>query len=430
MPTVHLTAQTVKGLSAGPTGRTDYFDTDVRGFGLRVTASGIKSWIYLYRLGGRARRYTIGRYPDLSLADARDLAKDARTNVARGIDPSAAKVEMRHAETFGELAEQYLRDYAKKRKKTWQDDERIIQRELGRWRHVKARDLKRRDVIALLQQIADRPAPIRANRIQAVIRKIFNWALGRDLVEYNPCAGVVPFGKEKRRTRVLTDEEIVKFWRACEFYGQPVIGCSAARIFQLALLTAQRGQEVRHLRWQDLDLRAAWWTVPAEFTKTGVATRVPLNRPALRILRELEARAQTRHAEINAGRDRKGWTPKPMSVWVFPQRRRGKTQVEGEDLPVQWTQNQFRKIWRAAETKHFTRHDLRRTAATKIPIDGPQEARRFIIKRILNHADSEVTAVYDLYAYDTEKKRALDAWGKLLERMVAKGSKNARPAAA
>lgn len=119
-----------------------------------------------------------------------------------------------------------------------------------------------------------------------------------------------------------------------------------------------------------------------------------------------------------------------MSVWVFPRRRRGKSQVEGEDLPVQHTYPQFRRILRAAETKPFTRHDLRRTAATKIPIDGPQEARRFIIKRILNHADREITAVYDLYAYDREKKRALDGWGLFVERLLRRTSTQARASAA
>src|ERR1700730_16551383 len=206
LPTVHLTAQTVKGLTAGITGRTDYFDTDVTGFGLRVTASGIKSWIYLYRVNGRPRRYTIGRYPDLSLADARLRAKTARNEVARGVDPSATKVQLRRAETFGELADQFIDDYAKPRKRPWQIDQGDIASELARWRHVKAADIKRRDVIALLKAIADRPAPIKANRIQALVRKIYNWAIGRDLVETNPCTGIVPFGKENRRTRVLAND--------------------------------------------------------------------------------------------------------------------------------------------------------------------------------------------------------------------------------
>lgn len=94
MPTVHLTAQTAKELSAGQTGRTDYFDTDVRGFGLRVTASSIKSWTFT----GWAAGCGATRYPDLSLADARDPAKGARSNVAHEVDPGGVKVEMRHAD--------------------------------------------------------------------------------------------------------------------------------------------------------------------------------------------------------------------------------------------------------------------------------------------------------------------------------------------
>jgi hypothetical protein len=218
MPTLHFTSQTVKGLTAGPSGRTDYFDTDVTGFGLRITASGVKSWVYLYRINGRPRRFTLGRYPDLTLADARAKAKVARNDVAQGGDPGSAKIDVRRAETFGELADLFIAEYSKPRKRSWKDDQQVITTELARWRNVKAQELRRRDVIALLEGIANRPAPIRANRIQALIRKIFNWAIGRDLVEYNPCTGIVPFGKERRKTRVLSDDEIIAFWNGCEAY--------------------------------------------------------------------------------------------------------------------------------------------------------------------------------------------------------------------
>jgi hypothetical protein len=285
MPTLHLTAQTVKGLQPGISGRTDYFDETITGFGLRVS-HGVKSWIYVYRVGGRPRRYTIGRYPDLSLAEARDKARGARNQVAHGVDPSGVKIETRHADTFAELAAQYVREYATLRKKTWQEDQRVINVELHRWRHVKARDIKRRDVIAVLKTIADRPAPIQANRVQSLIRKIFNWAIGRDVIEANPCVGIVPFGKERRRTRVLTDEEIAQFWRAADCSWRASTDCPVGAILQLQLLTAQRGQEVRLMRWADIDLANGWWMVPAEFAKNGVATRVFLNRAAVTLLRE------------------------------------------------------------------------------------------------------------------------------------------------
>src|SRR5258708_4904917 len=250
MHTVHLTAQTVKGLTAGITGRTDYFDT-------------------------------IGRYPDLSLADARDRAKIARNEVARGVDPSATKIQLRRAETFGELADQFIDDYAKPRKRTWRIDQGDIGSELARWRHVKAADVKRRDVIALLKAIADRPAPIKANRIQALIRKIYNWAIGRDLVETHPCTGIVPFGKESRRTRVLTNDELVQFWEAAEASWHSATETPAGAILQLELLTAQRGQEVRWMRWSDLDLDRGWWLLPGKSAKNRPTSHVPLTTPPL-----------------------------------------------------------------------------------------------------------------------------------------------------
>ena len=117
MPTLHLTAQTVKGLQPGRSGRTDYFDEGVTGFGLRVS-HGVKSWIYVYRPRERPRRYTMARYPDLSLAEARNKARDARNQVAHGVDPSGVKIDFRHADTFSELAAQYVREYATLRKRT------------------------------------------------------------------------------------------------------------------------------------------------------------------------------------------------------------------------------------------------------------------------------------------------------------------------
>ena len=220
-----------------------------------------------------------------------------------------------------------------------------------------------------------------------MIRKIFNWAIGRDLIEANPCVGVVPFGKERRRTRVLTDDEIAQFWHAADSSWRTSTDCPVGAILQLQLLTAQRGQEVRCMRWTDMDLNNGWWIVPAEFAKNGVATRVFLNRAAVALLRELKAITAERQAELNQGRARKQWDPKPPSVWVFARRRPGMARVEGDDLPVRWTHKQFGRILLASGALAFKPHDLRRTAATKIPIEGPQEARRFLIKRILNHAD-------------------------------------------
>jgi len=231
---------------------------------------------------------TIGPYPTLTLADARERAKAALHEAARGGDPAADKKAERLAETFGELAQAYLEKYAKAHKRSWREDARVIQRELlPKWGSRKAKDIKRRDVIALLDTIVERDAPIQANRVLALVRKIFNWGISRDIVENNPCTQVKSPGAERQRERVLSETELRAIWLAFEQLD-PIVG----GMFKLRLLTAQRGGEVESMRWLDLDLANGWWTIPANVAKNGRSHRVPLSSPALGILKVTQENAR------------------------------------------------------------------------------------------------------------------------------------------
>ena len=121
----------------------------------------------------------------------------------------------------------------------------------------------------------ERGAPIQANRTLAVIRKMYNWALARDLVDHNPCLMVKPQGREQARDRVLTADELIRVWQACHTGAHPCRGPSC----KLQILTAQRVSEVRLMRWEDID--GLWWTIPATVTKNKLAHRVPLSPPVI-----------------------------------------------------------------------------------------------------------------------------------------------------
>jgi len=282
---VKMTAQFVESVKAPERGQVDYWDERTRGLGLRVSQGGKRAWTVFYRIGGRMRRLTLGPYPSLSLADARRLAATSLGEVHHGNDPATAKREARAAETFGELAALYLERHAKVEKRSWPEDERIIDRELNpAWKHRKATEIKRADAIALLDQIVERDAPVMANRVKALVSKIFNFAIRRGIVEANPAHGVgSPGGAEQQRDRVLSEEEIRKVWKALESESP-----KTRAIFRLALLTAQRRGEITGMRWDELDLDAGWWTLPAERAKNRLTHRVPLAPEATRILRELE----------------------------------------------------------------------------------------------------------------------------------------------
>src|ERR1035437_5099777 len=220
MPRLLLTVKFLDSVKSDPSRQVDYFDTEERGLSLRVAPSGRKTWCFRYRVLGAKRRprQVFGTYPELTLAKARRKAHNERGHVQDGKDPAAQRTAWKRADTFTDLADWYLTDYAKKRKqpKSWAEDERIINKELlPAWRDHKAHEVTRDDVRRLLRSIADRPAPVMANRTLALVSRIYNKALeeGVPNIVANPALRLPkPGGDERSRDRVLTDEEIRQLW--------------------------------------------------------------------------------------------------------------------------------------------------------------------------------------------------------------------------
>jgi integrase len=272
--------------------------------------------------------------------------------------------------------------------------------------------LTRRDVRALVEPIADRGAPVMANRVLAVIRRMLNFGVRRDWIEANPASLITKPGRESSRDRVLSDEELCLLWRLLERFpashekqapgrkrathaqdGNPFcpISPALAAVQKVRLLTAQRGGEVIAMRWQNLDLRSsAWWTIPAELAKNGQPHRVPLTPDVVKIIK-----AQSLNAE-----------PDPDS-YVFAHL--------GESV-----KDRAKKAGAALSRTlrfQFRGHDLRRTAATRMAEAG---VPRQHISAVLNHVEGGPTAtrVYDRYSYDAEKRAALERWAKELSRIL------------
>jgi integrase len=193
------------------------------------------------------------------------------------------------AATFSELCHEYLTRHAKRRKRSWREDERCIRKSLlPALGDRPVREIQRGEVRWLLDAIADRGAGIEANRTLALVRKIFNWGISMDLAEKNPCALLPRSAPERRRSNVLRPAEIRAVRQALEKETP-----EAADALRLMLLTPQRGGEVVAMRWSDVDLDEGWWTIPAESAKNGLAHRVPLSQPALAILQERFARTES-----------------------------------------------------------------------------------------------------------------------------------------
>ena len=172
MPNAHLTDRKLQALKTEKT-QEDFWDRSLGGFGVRVSKTGRKSFVVMYNFEGQKRRTTLGRYPAISLADARDRAKVLLFDVARGTDPQAEKMKQLRAPTFEELASEYLERHARLKKRSWKEGKRVIERDLlPRWGRRKAKSIKKRDVIHLLDGVVERGSPIMANRIHAPARRV------------------------------------------------------------------------------------------------------------------------------------------------------------------------------------------------------------------------------------------------------------------
>lgn len=222
MPKV-LTVRAVE--AARPAGkRREIPDGLVPGLYLTVQTSGFKSWALRYRVNGRPAKHTIGAAGVLELAAARAAARSALATVAAGGNPAASKRATRETvvETFEVVARRFVERHAKLRNKSWRESERILEREaLPRWGNRPIGSITRADVIALLDAIVDRGAPIMANRTLEVVRRLFNWCVERGTLEASPCERVKDPAPNVRRDRVHADGELLSVWKAADTLGYP-----------------------------------------------------------------------------------------------------------------------------------------------------------------------------------------------------------------
>lgn len=188
----------------------------LKGLGIRITPKGTKSFVYKYDIDGQDRWLTFGQHPKLKLAETLKKYGEALEKVEAGEDPASDNVQanraIRKALTVRQLASEYIEKYAKPRKRSWEEDQRILDFDvLARWGAKKASKITRRDVIDLMDEIVARGAPVQANRTLAVVRRMFNFAVDRDVIEFSPCHRIKPPSPETSKDRYLTLDEIKAF---------------------------------------------------------------------------------------------------------------------------------------------------------------------------------------------------------------------------
>ena len=387
------------------------WDTEVRGFGLRVRPSGRKSYVIEYRPGegGRhapKRRYMIGRHGSPWAPDtARKKAIEILAEVIKGKDPTADRREARKPDqdTVAHFVDLFIERCAKKKQRSWRETERTLQREfLPRLGKKSLKDVSRRDIAQMIDQIIDR-APVAAHRTFAYVRRFFNWCIEQGYLDVNPCSGLKPPTGGGERERVLGDQEIAAIWKATEG-----LSLQWEAIFKLLMLTAQRKNEVIGMEWVEIDEGEALWKIPGRRTKNGRAHEVPLTPLMIEILSKVPRIEGSKFVFTTTGKG-------PL---------RGQSRVK-RDLDVaaaKFVANDSSDSAEVDPLPHWTTHDLRRTATTGMARLG---VPLHVADALLNHKSGVVrgvAAVYNRYAYLDESRNALEAWEQHLRTLLCSKS--------
>ncbi|WP_282118330.1 tyrosine-type recombinase/integrase [Ruegeria atlantica] len=362
-----LSSRDVKTLDVG-----DYADGD--GLWLRVLPSGRRSWTFQYAQGQRRRKMAIGQYPALSLSEARMEALRLRALVAQGKDPKAPLDAAPDVATaVAEYLEKEVSQLSANSQKSYRSF--LSNHLVERYGHLNLSQFTDRHLAALMDSIVTSGRPATASAVFRVVRRFLNWAMRtRRYIDTNPADLVAEPKPPKSRDRVLTAAEIASIQGAL---GQE----EGSVLVRLLFLTAARLNEVAHMRWEDLNLDEGLWTIPD--TKNGTVHIVPLSDPALTILKAM-------HTVGSSGYVISG------SLGLKPYSGFSKLK---------------RRIDEASGVTDWRFHDIRRTAATIMRRAGID---RDVVKAVLNHKVSDVTAVYDRYDQLEERRIALRVLAKEL----------------
>ena len=411
MPKLKLTDAAVSRLKPPDKGQEDHWDALTPGFGVRISHGGTRTWLVQARVlkngAWKQTRITLGRYPAMTLAEAREAAREAQKDAQAGKDPRGrakrdkAALEKESRRTWAVLAEDFLAKYKGRKKPLRETTRRDYRRALlgpdvQDWSDRPVASITSEEIQDRLEVVAER-APIHANRLLAYWGKFFNWLVAKRRIEANPVKGLEKPSPEQSRERVLSDQEIPVVWQA---FG--AAGPAFADVLKLLLLTGQREGEIAGLRWSevvDLNGDDARIELPAQRTKNHTAHIIPLSPQAIEIIQ-----SQPRF---------KG------GIYVFTTGS-GKTHVKGFSKGKAKVDAAIADA--GADLPPWRIHDLRRNVATGLQKLG---VRLEVTESVLNHVSGSrggIIGVYQQHDWAVEKQDALAAWANHVDELLGKAT--------
>jgi integrase len=366
--------------------QTDYFDENVSGLALRVAAGGVKTWTLHFGPAKKRTRISLGRYPSISLANARAKALETKSAVAEGRDPRSGSTD---AMTVSDLVASYVEKHVASLRSADEIKRRLYRNIVPIIGNVKISELHRRDATRVVDKVAKRNAPTEAMRSFEDIRAMLRWAVSRGDLDHSPIEGMRKPPGPKPRERVLSDDEIQTLWNGLPEALARSLDCQ--RIIKLCLVTGQRVGEVAGMTKAELDLKRALWNIPGARTKNGHPQIVPLSPLAVELIGKVEGE------------------------WVFPN--------ASGSLPGAAVARTISRGQERFGIAQWSAHDLRRTALTGMAKLG---VAPIVLGHIANHRTTTkagmTLSVYVHHAYEKEKREALELWADRLQGIIAGGS--------
>jgi len=379
----HLTAASVERIKPPKTGTMEIFDLGYPGLALRIGHGGAKSFEVFFRVEGKLKRQSLGRWPGVSLASARESCRRSREAIAKGEAPigEGAKAP---AMLFETVVEEWLRrDQSKNKPSSFYQVSRSVKGDLlPAWHGKRVDQITKADIHALLDGIVDRGAPAMAYRVQANVNRFFAWCIERDILKVDPTAGMPRVGNGKSRDRVLCDDELKKVWAGAESIG--LFGS----VTRLLILTGARREEIAQLRWSEI-VDGDTIKLEGARTKNGEPHDIPLSAPAQALLAGMPHIGESDFVFTTNG-------TKPINGWSLPKR----------------------KLDAVSGVTGWCIHDIRRSVANAMQKLGIQLQ---VTEALLGHTSGSrggIVGVYQRHNFAEEKRAALEAWGQHVTALV------------